>query len=211
MKVCEIFASIQGESTYAGMPCTFIRLTGCNLRCSYCDTAYAYDNGTEFTEDELVHKVRGFGMNTVEITGGEPLLQKGVLSLVRKLLDNSHAVLIETNGSKDISRLDRRAVIIMDVKTPGSGMSGKIKLSNFKHLKPEDEIKFVLTNRDDYVWAKEFIREHGLIGRCGILFSPVFGTLEPADLSRWIIEDRLEVRLNLQLHKHIYGPETRGV
>jgi 7-carboxy-7-deazaguanine synthase len=211
MKVCEIFPGIQGESTYAGIPCTFIRLTGCNLRCSYCDTVYAYEEGSELTEDEIMDKIQAAGLKTVEVTGGEPLLQEGVNSLVKRLLDEEYRVLIETNGSQDIRGIDERAVIILDVKTPGSGMSESAMLSNLPLLKPEDEVKFVITGRDDYEWAKNFIREHSLAGRCTILCSPAFGMLDPQQLAKWILEDRLEVRLNIQLHKYIYGPETRGV
>lgn len=211
MKVCEIFASIQGESTYAGIPCTFIRLTGCNLRCSYCDTVYAYDTGTELKAEEIIDKVKSFGLKTVEITGGEPLLQEDVLALIKRLLDNNYKVLVETNGSRDISKIDKRAVIILDIKTPGSAMSGEMMLSTLEHLKSEDEVKFVITNREDYVWATNFIKEYALPRKCTVLFAPAFGMLEPKYLSRWIIDDRLEVRLNLQLHKYIYDPEARGV
>lgn len=211
MKVCEIFASIQGESTYAGVPCTFIRLTGCNLRCSYCDTAYAYDAGTELKAEEIIDKVKNFGLKTVEITGGEPLLQEDALYLIKRLLNDNYKVLVETNGSRDISNMDKRAVIILDIKTPGSGMSGEMRLSTLEHLKSEDEVKFVITGREDYVWAKNFIKEYALPRKCTVLFAPAFGRLEPKYLARWIIDDRLEVRLNLQLHKYIYDPETRGV
>ena len=210
MKVCEIFSSIQGESTYAGVPCTFIRMTGCNLRCSYCDTVYAYEEGTELTGDEIIEKVLAIGLKTVEITGGEPLLQKDVPLLVKGLLDKGYTVLIETNGSQDIRGVDKRAVMILDIKTPGSGMADKVMLSNLPFLKPQDEMKFVITGRDDYEWAKNFIREHPLTKGCTILFSPAFGMLDPRHLSQWILEDRLEVRLNLQLHKYIYGPDMRG-
>lgn len=211
MRVCEIFASIQGESTFAGIPCVFIRLTGCNLRCSYCDTAYAYDDGTELKAEEIIDKVKNFGLKVVEVTGGEPLLQNGVPELIRRLLDNNYKVLVETNGSRDIRNIDKRAVIILDIKTPGSGMSGEMMLSTLVHLKPEDEVKFVITNREDYIWARNFITEHSLPRKCKVLLAPAFGMLEPKYLSRWIIDDRLEVRLNLQLHKYIYDPETRGV
>ncbi|GAB4406835.1 MAG: radical SAM protein [Thermodesulfovibrionales bacterium] len=211
LKVCEIFVSIQGESSLAGVVCTFVRLSGCNLRCSYCDTTYAYDGGMELTEDEIIDEVRAVGVKTVEITGGEPLLQEGVFHLVRRLLDEGYIVLIETNGSLDIRDIDRRAIIILDIKTPNSGMSEKMKMSNLDRLRPEDEVKFVITNREDYEWAKDVISEHSLTGRCKILFSPVFGVLQPRDLSEWIIDDRLDVRLNLQLHRYIYGPDCRGV
>lgn len=211
MKVCEIFTSIQGESSHAGVPCTFIRTTGCNLRCSYCDTVYAYDEGTELSEDEIIEKIEVIGIKTVEITGGEPLLQEGVLSLVKRLLDIGYNVLIETNGSQDIKGIDARAIIILDVKTPGSGMPDTLMLSNLDLLKPKDEVKFVITNREDYEWAKNFVREHALTGKCKILFSPAFGMLDPHSLSKWIIDDRLDVRLNLQLHKYIYGHDVRSV
>ena len=211
MKVCEIFASIQGESTYAGVPCTFVRLTGCNLRCTYCDTQYAYDEGEDLSEDDIVREVSRFGLKTVEITGGEPLLQSDVHRLVKRLLDEGYRVLIETNGSREISGIDRRAVIILDIKTPGSGMAGQMNISNLAALKPSDELKFVITSREDYEWSKDFIRSHALAGKCSLLFSPVTGTVDARDLSQWIIEDRLEVRLNVQIHKYLFGPDCRGV
>jgi len=211
MKVCEIFTGIQGESSSSGVLSTFVRLSGCNLRCSYCDTTYAYYDGTELTEDEIIDKVKTAGVKTVEITGGEPLLQEGVLHVVKRLLDDGCKVLIETNGSIDIRDIDRRAVVILDIKTPGSGMSEKMKMSNLDYLSPKDEVKFVITNREDYEWAKGVVSRYALAGRCKVLFSPAFGMLKPRDLSEWIISDRLDVRLNLQLHKYIYGPEERGV
>ena len=211
MKVCEIFTSIQGESTYAGTPCTFVRLTGCNLRCSYCDTAYAYEEGTEITEDEVMDRIREAGLKTVEITGGEPLLQPEVASLTRRLLDDGFRVLIETNGSQDIRGIDRRSVIILDVKTPGSGETGALLQSNLACLKKDDEAKFVITGREDYDWARDFVRKHSLTEKCKVLFAPAFGMLEPVALSAWIVGDKLEVRLNLQLHKYIFGPHLRGV
>lgn len=211
MKVCEIFTSIQGESSYAGLPCTFIRFTGCNLRCAYCDTAYAYDEGAEYTADMLVKEVSKRGVNLIEITGGEPLLQVEVLALIKKLLDVGYKVLIETNGSVPIKDIDRRAVVIMDIKTPGSGMSDKLDVGNIALLKPPDEVKFVITDRADYEWAREFISEYSLINKCHVLMSPAYGRMDAKDLSEWIMKDRLAVRLNLQLHKYIFGPEKRGV
>ncbi len=211
MKVCEIFASIQGESTYAGLPCVFVRMTGCNLRCFYCDTTYAYEEGIEMSEDEIIERVKSYGINLVEITGGEPLLQRDVLSLMERLLDNGFAVLLETNGSESIQDVDKRVVIIMDIKTPKSGMFDKMDLTNLKHLKPRDEVKFVAADREDYEWVKKFIRDYALPDKCKILLSPAYGTLLPEDLSKWIIEDRLPVRLNLQLHKYIYDADKRGV
>ncbi len=210
VKVCEIFTSIQGESSYAGVPCVFIRTTGCNLRCSYCDTIYAYDEGTELSEDEIIDKINSIDLKTVEITGGEPLLQEGVFPIVKRLLDGGYNVLIETNGSQDIRDIDKRAIIILDVKAPGSGMPDTLKLSNLSILKPGDEVKFVITNRVDYEWAKNFIEEHSLAGKCKILFSPAFGIMDPKDLAILILHDKLDVRLNLQLHKYIYGPDVRS-
>jgi len=211
MKVCEIFTSIQGEGTRAGRPCTFVRLTGCNLRCSYCDTIYAYYEGAEYSEDGIVEEVKGRGQRLVEITGGEPLLEKGAAHLVKRLLGEGFEVLVETNGTLSIKDLDRRAVVIMDVKTPGSGMFGKTDLKNLDSLKPADEVKFVLTDRADYEWARSFIRDFNLPGRCTVILTPAFGMLEPAELAGWIVADGLDVRLGIQIHKHIFGPDRRGV
>lgn len=211
MKVCEIFTSIQGESSYAGMPCTFIRMTGCNLRCSYCDTTYAYDEGKELSEDEIMGEVRRSGINLVEITGGEPLLQKGVYHLIVRLLDEGYKVLVETNGSMSIKEIDKRAVVILDIKTPGSKMSENMDLSILNDLKSTDEVKFVITDRTDYEWSREIIYKYSLIDKSQILFSPAYGILSPEDLVNWMLEDRLNARLNLQLHKYIHGSEKKGV
>lgn len=211
MKVCEIFTSIQGESSYAGLPCTFVRLAGCNLRCIYCDTRYSHEEGSEMFVDEIMSRIKSAGVDLVEVTGGEPLLQKETPLLIKALLDAGHTVLIETNGSMGIKELDRRAVIILDVKTPGSGMSGETDFSNFDFIKPSDEIKFVICNRDDYEWSKEILFRHKLRGKGKILFSAAIGMLAPSDLARWIIEDRLDVRLNVQIHKYIFGPDERAV
>lgn len=206
MKVCEIFTSIQGESSYSGMPCTFIRLTGCNLRCLYCDTQYAYYEGKEVSEDEIMRKVKDAGIKLVEITGGEPLLQKGVYHLIERLLDEGYKVLIETNGSLCIKEIDRRAVVVLDIKTPGSGMSDKMDFSNLNLLKSIDEIKFVIINRRDYEWSKEIISRHRLMEKCHILLSPAYKILSPEDLAKWMVNDRLGARLNLQLHRYIHLP-----
>ena len=211
MKVCEIFTSIQGESSYAGLPCTFIRLTGCNLRCTYCDTTYAYAEGSERSEAEIMGTVRDSGVKLVEITGGEPLLQEDVYPLIERLLDSGYTVLVETNGSMSIRTIDRRAVLILVIKTPGSGMFREMDFSNLAHLKQSDEIKFVLTGRADYEWAKEIMRKYALGDKCHVLLSPVFGNLSPEQLAGWILEDRLDVRLNLQLHNYIFGPGRKGV
>ncbi len=211
MKVSELFASIQGESRFAGMPCTFVRLSGCNLRCTYCDTTYAYSGGFECSEDEIVHRVEQAGLGLVAITGGEPLLQGDVYRLIRRLLDDGRTVLVETNGSRSITEVDRRAVIVLDVKTPGSGMSGEMNFSNLEQVRDRDEVKFVVTDRRDYDWAKEIIEEFRLAGKCHILVSPAFGIVRPEDLARWMIADRLSARLNVQLHKYVFGAEKKGV
>jgi 7-carboxy-7-deazaguanine synthase len=211
MKVCEIFTSIQGESTRAGLMCTFIRFTGCNLMCSYCDTTYAYEEGREYSQDGILSEVSSRGVKLVEITGGEPLLQVEVLGLISGLLERGHEVMVETNGSVTIKDIDKRAIVIMDVKTPGSGESGKMAPGNLDLLKTSDEVKFVITDRADYEWATEIINEHLLFNRCSVLMSPAYGVLEPKVLSGWILEDRLGVRLNLQLHTSILGPGERAV
>jgi 7-carboxy-7-deazaguanine synthase len=211
MKVCEIFTSIQGETCYAGLPCTFVRLTGCNLRCTYCDTTYAYEEGTELSEDDIIAQVSDSGIDLVEITGGEPLLQKDVHSLIRRLIETGRRVLVETNGSLGIQNVDRRAVIILDLKTPGSGMHGQMNLSNLSEIKEADEIKFVITDRNDYDWSVDIIRKHDLLNRCRILLSPAYGMLHPSDLAGWILKDKIPVRLNIQIHKYIFGQDRRGV
>ncbi|HSB32117.1 MAG TPA: radical SAM protein [Candidatus Sulfobium mesophilum] len=212
MKICEIFTSIQGESTYAGLPCTFVRLSGCNLRCRYCDTKYSYYEGVEMSAEDIIGHVRAAGVPLVEITGGEPLLQQqDALLLVRDLLNEGYEVLVETNGSLSICEIDKRAVIILDVKTPGSGMSNQMDFSNFDCLKPSDEVKFVVCDRSDYDWAKDVVAELRLKEKAKVLFSPAVGTIQPAELARWIINDKLDVRFNLQIHKYIFGPEERGV
>jgi 7-carboxy-7-deazaguanine synthase len=211
MKVCEIFTSIQGESSYAGLPCTFVRMTGCNLRCFYCDTTYAYIEGRDFSEKDIMKKVKDASINLVEITGGEPLLQEEVFNLIKTLLDNNYIVLIETNGSMSIKSIDRRAILILDLKTPGSGMSDKMDFSNIDHMKSNDEVKFVITNREDYEWSKLIISKYELTARCNILMSPAYGILSPEDLAKWMIEDKIRARLNIQLHKYIFINRERGV
>jgi 7-carboxy-7-deazaguanine synthase len=210
VKVCEMFTSIQGESSYAGLPCIFIRMTGCNLRCSYCDTTYAYYEGREFSEEDIISEVRRAGISLVEITGGEPLLQKEVFHLIKRLLDEGYKVLIETNGSLSIREVDKRAVVILDIKTPGSGMGEKMDLSNIDIIKSTDEIKFVITGRNDYEWSKAVIYKYNLIDKCHLLLSPAYGILPSERLARWMIEDGLQARLNLQLHKYIFGADERG-
>lgn len=211
MKVCEIFTSIQGESSYAGLPCTFVRMTGCNLRCTYCDTTYVYDEGSEVSEEEVLKKVRDAGIGLIEITGGEPLLQKEVYHLIRRLIEDGYKVLIETNGSLSIRDIDKRAVVILDIKTPGSGMYEKMDLSNLDEIKQTDEIKFVITDRMDYDWSKDMIGKYALHQKCHLLMSPAYGSLVPSVLAGWILEDKLPARLNLQIHKYIFDPDRRQV
>ena len=211
MKVCEIFTSIQGESSYAGLPCTFVRMTGCNLRCTYCDTTYVYDEGSEVSEEEVLKKVRDAGIGLIEITGGEPLLQKEVYHLIRRLIEDGYKVLIETNGSLSIRDIDKRAVVILDIKTPGSGMYEKMDLSNLDEIKQTDEIKFVITDRMDYDWSKDMIGKYALHQKCHLLMSPAYGSLVPSVLAGWILKDKLPTRLNLQIHKYIFDPDRRQV
>jgi 7-carboxy-7-deazaguanine synthase len=211
LKVSEVFFSIQGESTQAGRPCVFVRLAGCNLRCSYCDTAYARRGGLEMTVADVVRKVRAFRCGLVEVTGGEPLLQPESLGLMRGLLAAGNEVMLETNGTLDISAVDLRVRRIVDVKTPGSGESGKNLPANMKLLTGRDEVKFVLRDRRDYDWAKRAVRRFALDEKCPVLFAPARGLLKAKDLAEWMIADRLKVRLQLQIHKCIWPRRKRGV
>ncbi len=210
LKVNEIFYSIQGEGEYQGKPCVFVRLTYCNLRCSYCDTEYAFYEGEEMSEEEIVREVKKYECRLVEVTGGEPLLQQETQGLLSKLCDEGFEVLLETGGSLPIKDVDKRVKIIMDLKTPGSGMEKKNLLENLNFLKSEDELKFVITNFEDYNWSKRILKERELF-KNKILFSPAFGILKPSELAGWIIKDKLNVRLNLQIHKYIWEPDRRGV
>lgn len=209
--VNEIFHSIQGESTRAGLPCVFVRLTACNLRCSYCDTEYAFHEGRPMSTGEILREVRARGCRLVEVTGGEPLLQGGVYNLLTELCDEGYEVLLETSGSLDISRVDQRVHRIVDFKCPGSGMESRNLWENVGHLRPGDEVKFVLCDREDFDWALTMMAEKGIEGRCPVLMSPVFGRLEPDQLAGWILERGVQVRMQLQLHKLIWDPEQRGV
>ena len=211
MKISEIFKSIQGESSYAGLPCVFVRTSGCNLRCGWCDTSYAFYEGEERSIDSVLEEIRGFGCDCVEITGGEPLLQEEVYLLMKRLLDEGYRLLIETSGSLPIDKIDRRAVVIMDMKCPGSRMSHAVHWENIRHLKKEDEVKFVIADRSDYDWSKEVLGRYPLLLERTILFSPAFGLMEPRQLAEWVLEDRLPVRLQLQIHKYIWDPQMRGV
>lgn len=209
MKVNEIFYSVQGESTFAGLPTVFVRTTGCPLRCSWCDTSYAFYEGTEKSIDRVIEEIEKFGCRLVELTGGEPLTQNDSCRLMTSLLDRGFEVLLETSGAISIKEVDQRVKIIMDVKCPGSGMSGRMDWGNLSLLKPGDEIKFVIGGREDYEWSREIVINRKPAQT--LLFSPVFGQLNPRILVEWILEDRLPVRFQTQLHKIIWSPETRGV
>jgi 7-carboxy-7-deazaguanine synthase len=211
LRITEIFHSIQGESTQAGRPCSFVRLTGCNLRCVWCDTAYAFHGGEDLELEEILRRVSSHGASLVLVTGGEPLAQAGVHSLMLGLLNLGKEVMIETGGSLDISGIDPRVRIVLDLKCPGSGMVEKNCWDNLKSLKPTDEVKFVLNDRSDYEWAKGVLREKRLDQLAAVLFSPVFGVLDERKLAEWILLDKLNVRMQLQLHKLIWPPEMRGV
>jgi 7-carboxy-7-deazaguanine synthase len=211
MQITEIYKSIQGESTFAGLPCVFVRTTGCNLRCVWCDTEYAFYGGQKMSVDRIVEKVEALDCRLVEITGGEPLLQKEVPDLAHRLLEMGYTVLIETSGERDVSDLDPRVVKIMDLKCPGSGECEKNRWQNLEFLTSRDELKFVIKDRVDYEWAVDVVKKHHLEQRLTILFSPVWGDLQLADLAAWILEDKINVRYQLQLHKIIWSPETKGV
>ncbi|MFP4624344.1 MAG: 7-carboxy-7-deazaguanine synthase QueE [Gemmatimonadota bacterium] len=217
LRVTEIFHSLQGESTWMGLPCTFVRLTGCPLRCVWCDTEYAFHGGEKMSLDRIVAAVREIGTPLVEVTGGEPLVQRNAVTLVARLLDAGFTVLVETSGALDVSPLDPRAHRIMDLKCPGSGESAKNLWSNLDRLTGRDEVKFVVRDRADYEWARGVVRERGLQERVdrgalrAVLFSPVWGDLGPDELAGWILEDRLRVRFQLQLHKLVWGADVTGV
>ncbi len=212
LTVNEIFHSIQGESTHAGRPCVFVRLTACDLRCSWCDTPYAFHEGQKMSVDEVVGRVREYGCEVVEITGGEPLLQKEVYPLMQRLLDDGRTVMLETGGHLSVEAVPAAVIRVIDVKCPGSGESAKNHWANLDRLRPTDEIKFVIKDRADYEYAREVVAKHELIGRCAAVhFSPVHGVLDAKQLAAWVLEDRLSVRVQLQVHKFIWSPETRGV
>jgi 7-carboxy-7-deazaguanine synthase len=211
LKINEIFHSIQGESRHAGRPCVFVRLTWCNLRCVWCDTAYAFEEGRDLAVGAVVDRVRGYGAPYVLVTGGEPLVQAGVHDLVAELLDAGFEVAIETGGGLDTAPIDPRVMVVLDVKCPGSGMADRNHWENLARLRPTDEVKFVLADRADYEWARGVVRERDLARRAGVLFSPVHGVLEPRPLAEWILADRLPVRLQLQIHKYVWPADMRGV
>ena len=210
--VHEIYASIQGESTFVGLPCTFVRLTGCNLRCAWCDTTHAFYGGTRTTRGDVLSRALAHGTPLVELTGGEPLLQPGAFPLLAELCDAGRTVLLETSGEADVAQVDPRVHKIMDLKAPGSGEAHRNRWSNLDHLGARDEIKFVIDGRGDYEWMRDRLREHDLAARVGtVLASAVFGRLPTHDLAAWVLEDALPVRVQLQMHKYVWPPDARGV
>ncbi|TAJ23126.1 MAG: 7-carboxy-7-deazaguanine synthase QueE [Nitrospirae bacterium] len=211
MRITEIFHSIQGESSYAGQPCVFVRLTGCPLRCTWCDSAYTFSGGTEMSLEEVLAKVKTYGCRLVEVTGGEPLHQPEAFPLITALCKEGYEVLVETSGAIDIAPVDKRAHVILDVKCPGSGMLDRMHWANLALLTEKDEAKFVIQDRADYDWATDILEQYGLARRCTVLFGPAFGVLEPRLLAEWILADRLPVRFQLQLHKYVWAPDMRGV
>ena len=211
IKINEIYYSVQGESSKAGLPTVFVRLTYCNLRCSYCDTEYAFHEGKDMTIDAILDEVKRYNCNLVEITGGEPLFQNESLELMKRLCDEGFDVMLETSGSLPIKDVDKRVMIIMDLKCPSSQDDEKNLYGNLDFIKPNDEIKFVIGNREDYEWAKETINKFALTEKSALLFSVVFGKLAPVQLVDWILEDKLKVRYQLQMHKIIWEPTAKGV
>lgn len=213
LRVNEIFYSIQGESTFAGFPCIFIRMTGCNLRCTYCDTTYAYDQGDDIPLDNILTTVKKFDCRLIEVTGGEPLIQNETPDLIAALIENGYTVLLETNGSQDISTVDTRCTRIVDIKCPSSGMDNKNYWKNLDYITPNDQLKFVIAHRQDYLYAKKVLDAAAIKRRKKLLinFSPVFNKIDLKDLAEWILADNLPVRLQIQLHKYIWGEHTKGV
>lgn len=212
LTVNEIYQSVQGESTWAGLPCVFIRLTFCDLRCTYCDTEYAFYEGQKMPLDEIVEKVRGFDCPLVEVTGGEPLLQPNCVPLLALLCEAGFTVLLETSGAHDIAPVDPRVHRIMDLKTPSSGECGRNLYANISHLTQRDEVKFVIGSREDYEWARGKVAEYHLSEKVSaVLLSPIFGKIAPADIVAWMLEDKLPARFQLQMHKFIWEPRARGV
>jgi len=211
LKVTEIYQSVQGESSWVGVPCTFIRLTGCPLRCRWCDTVYSFHGGAEKSILEIVQEVEKLVPRTVELTGGEPLAQEGSIMLASALIECGFKVLIETSGSEPIEALPREVHIVMDIKCPGSGMESKNRLANLNFLKDSDDLKFVVSSKDDFDWSLNFVRKHSLIGKVNLLVSPAWGLVDPKDLVDWILGSEVPFRLNLQIHKYVWGPRVKGV
>jgi 7-carboxy-7-deazaguanine synthase len=211
LRVNEIFKSIQGESSYAGIPCVFVRLTGCTLRCSYCDTTYAYDEGAEMSACEILETIKRYGCKNVCVTGGEPLLQSSVIKLIDLLKKSHYNIFVETGGSINIDMLPKAVTRIMDIKCPDSGMEKEMDWGNIERLKSNDEVKFIISSKNDYEWAKRITRKYKLTDRAQILFGVAYGRMKPKTLAGWILKDNLEVRFQLQLQKYIWPDKVRGV
>jgi 7-carboxy-7-deazaguanine synthase len=211
MRITEIYASVQGETRFAGLPCTLVRTTGCDLRCTYCDTAYAFYGGRDMALDEILSEVDRLAAPLVLLTGGEPMLQREIVALAQGLLERGYQVMIETSGAHPVDVLPPQVVRIVDVKTPGSGEEHRVRWEVLDGLRPTDSIKFVVADERDYRWAAAAIQERGLARKAEVLLSPVHGRLDPRELVAWMLRDRLPARLNLQLHKYIWGPEVAGV
>lgn len=211
LRITEIYPSIQGESTHAGKPCVFVRLTGCNLRCTWCDSAFTFTGGQWRMLSEVVDEASSHGIRTVEVTGGEPLLQPAAIPLMQRLLDRGHEVLLETSGSLSIERVPEAVHVILDLKPPDSGEVERNLWENLALLRPHHEVKFVIASRRDYEWARDVLRQHQLAERCTVLISPAWGLVPLADVAAWIVEDKLPVRFQVQLHKVVWDPAARGV
>ena len=211
LKINEIYYSIQGESSYIGKPCIFIRLTYCNLRCSYCDSEYTFHEGNDMTIDEIINKIQNYPCKLVEVTGGEPLFQKECIDLLNKLVDLEYHVLLETSGSLSTKDVPEKVVNIIDFKCPTSNMKKKNDWENINYLKSSDEVKFVIGNREDYKWAKEKIEKYDITSKCSVLISPSYKKIKPNIITEWILEDNLDVRFQIQLHKEIWSDKERGV
>ena len=211
LKINEIYFSVQGESSFSGLPCIFIRLTYCNLRCTYCDSEYSFYDGKKMKIDEILKEIKKYSCNLVEVTGGEPLLQKNCINLLNELIKNKYDVLLETSGSLSISDVPNKVINIIDFKCPSSKMDSKNMWDNINYLKKNDEIKFVIGDRIDYEWTKQKIEEFKLNKICDILISPVYGEIEPKEIVKWILEDNLKVRFQIQMHKEIWSADKKGV
>jgi 7-carboxy-7-deazaguanine synthase len=211
LKINEIYHSIQGESSFTGLPCIFIRLTYCNLRCSYCDSEYTFYEGADMSIDEILNKIKNYSCKLVEVTGGEPLVQKGCIDLLQKLVDLDYKVLLETSGSLTIKDVPKEVINIIDFKCPSSNMKKKNLWENINYLKLDDEVKFVIGNREDYDWAKNKIKKYNLTNTCKVLMSPTYKEIESKMITEWILKDNLNIRFQVQLHKEIWPEEERGV
>lgn len=211
LAITEIFESLQGEASHSGIPCTFIRLTGCSLRCRWCDTSYSFHNGSQKTIEDIISQVKTFGHNLIQVTGGEPLEQDNTIELIKQLLTDKYKVLLETSGANSLALVPRETHIVMDLKCPGSNMESRNDLENLKYLKKTDEIKFVIANQEDLDWSLEMLTGHKLSERFQVVYSPAWGLIKPETIAAWMIKYKINARLSLQIHKHIWGPRKKGV